>query len=132
MTLVRKVKSNWHVFPACKNWLNLSCRVHGFRILTTGFLIFFSGPWIPDSNCYWDSGFLQLYSGFQGSGFRIPQAKFSKIPDSTGKNFRDSGIRIPLHGRILKSIYFIEFSFFIDVKACRVQKITNQVKDFSI
>ena len=24
VTLVRKVKSNWHVFPACKNWLNLS------------------------------------------------------------------------------------------------------------
>ena len=26
MTLVRKVKSNWHIFPACKNWLNLSWR----------------------------------------------------------------------------------------------------------
>ena len=26
MTLVRKVKSNWHVFPACKNWLNFSFR----------------------------------------------------------------------------------------------------------
>ena len=71
---------------------------HGFRILTTGFEIFFSGPWIPDSNCSWDSGFIQLYSGFQGSGFLIPQTKFSKILDSTGKNFRDSGIRIPLHG----------------------------------
>ena len=26
ITLVRKVKSNWHVFPACKNWLNLNFR----------------------------------------------------------------------------------------------------------
>ena len=26
MTLLRKVKSNWHVFPACKNWLNFSFR----------------------------------------------------------------------------------------------------------
>ena len=26
VTMVRKVKSNWHVFPACKNWLNLSFR----------------------------------------------------------------------------------------------------------
>ena len=26
VTLVRKVKSNWHVFPACKNWLNFSFR----------------------------------------------------------------------------------------------------------
>ena len=26
VNLVRKVKSNWHVFPACKNWLNFSFR----------------------------------------------------------------------------------------------------------
>ena len=45
---------------------------HGFRIPDL-----FSGPWIPDSNCYWDSGFLQLFSGFQGPGFRILQAEFS-------------------------------------------------------
>ena len=32
--------------------------------------------WIQDSNCYWDSGFLELYSGFQSPGFRIPQQKF--------------------------------------------------------
>ena len=72
----------------------------GFRIPITGFQIFFSGTWIPDSNCQWDSGFLLLYSGFQGPGFRIPQTKISKIPDSKCKNFPDSGIRIPLHGAI--------------------------------
>ena len=70
----------------------------GFRIPFTGFQIFLGGTWIPDSNCYWDSGFLHLYSGFQGPGFRIPQAKISKIPDTKCKNFPDSGIRIPLHG----------------------------------
>ena len=49
-----------------------------------------STPWILDSN-YWipdlfqwnlDSGFLHLYSGFQGPGFRIPNAKISRIPES--------------------------------------------------
>ena len=77
-------------------------------------------PWIPVS-WYWnsdslsvepgfrtlivsgirDSGFLELYSGFQSQGFgfhkqkfpgfRIPQAKISRIPDFTSKNFPDSG-----------------------------------------
>ena len=50
----------------------------GFRILSTGFRFFVSGTWIPDSNPLWDSGFLELYSGFH------------KL------KFRDSGI--PLHG----------------------------------
>ena len=46
--------------------------------------------WIPhsrylisvfvDSNRYWDSGFLELFSGFQSPGFRIPGAKISHIP----------------------------------------------------
>jgi len=42
-----------------------------FRNPSTGFQIFSSGAWIPDS--------------------------FSCIPDSTCKNFQYSGIRIPLH-----------------------------------
>ena len=33
-----------------------------------------SGTWILDSNRQWDSGFLELYSGFQRPGFRIPQS----------------------------------------------------------
>ena len=52
------------------------------RILITGIQIFFSGTWILDINCEWDSGFLRLYSEFQGPGFRIPQAKISRIPKS--------------------------------------------------
>ena len=83
----------------------------GFRIPITGFQIFFSGTWIPDSNCQWYSGFLLLYSGFQGPGFRIPQTKISKIPDSKCKNFPDSGIRIPLHGATVKVIWHIWFHF---------------------
>ena len=59
----------------------------GIRIPGTGFQSV-ELAWIPDSNCLWDSGFLELYSGFQNPGFWIPQAKF----------FPDSGIRIPLHG----------------------------------
>ena len=47
-----------------------------------------STPWIrdsvsetysPESNRYYDSGFLKLYSLFQIPGFRIPQAKISGI-----------------------------------------------------
>ena len=35
--------------------------------------------------CIWiklDTGFLELYSGFQSPGVRIPQAKFSRILES--------------------------------------------------
>ena len=35
-----------------------------------------SSPWIPDSNRWWDSGLLELFSGFKSPGFRILQAKF--------------------------------------------------------
>ena len=52
---------------------------------------FVSETWIPDSNCYWDSGFLELFSGFQSPGFLILQAKLSWIQDSRSKNFLDSG-----------------------------------------
>ena len=51
-----------------------------------------SGPgtistgWIPnklDSGFQWlDSGFHELDSGFQSRGFRIPQVKIARIPDS--------------------------------------------------
>ena len=56
-----------------------------------------SGTWIADSNGYWDSGFLELFSGFQSPGFRFPQAKLSWIPDYTSKDLPDPGIRSPLH-----------------------------------
>ena len=38
--------------------------------------------WILDSNLQQDSGFLVLDSGFQSRGFRIPEAKNSRIPES--------------------------------------------------
>ena len=44
----------------------------GFRISGTGFQTFVSGTWIPDS--------------------------LSCIPDSSSKNFLDSGMQTPLHG----------------------------------
>ena len=75
-----------------------------------------STPWIPDS-IYWIPDLFQwnLDSGFELLvGFRIPTPVFRiprpRIPDSTSKNFQDSGfqmqnfpdsgIRIPLHGAI--------------------------------
>ena len=66
----------------------------------------FSGTWILDSMPQWDFGVLELYSGFQSPGFRIPRAKFSRILDSTSKNFPDSRIRIPLHGAKYQSNIF--------------------------
>ena len=46
---------------------------HGFRILDTGFRIIYQ----------WnlDSGFFELYSGFQSPGFLILQAKIFRIPE---------------------------------------------------
>ena len=49
--------------------------------------VFVRRTWIPDSNRECDSGSLELYSGFQSSGFQIPQAQISL----------DSGIRY-MHG----------------------------------
>ena len=65
----------------------------GFWNPIAGFQIFFRGTWIPDSNCYCDSEFLQLYSRFQGRGFRILIVSgildsCSCIPDSKAQ---DSG-----------------------------------------
>ena len=58
----------------------------GFRILDTGFQIFNSGIWIPDSNCLWDPGFLELYFGFRSRGFRYYKRKFTRFRYSMSKN----------------------------------------------
>ena len=52
----------------------------GFQELDNGFFV--SGTWIPDSKRPLVSTFPGLYSGFQSPGFRIPQAKTSRIPES--------------------------------------------------
>ena len=36
-------------------------------------------------------GFLELDSGYQSPGFQIAQEMISPIPDSSGKNFLESG-----------------------------------------
>ena len=69
-------------------------------------------PNVRESNRVLDFGFHAMNTGFQlldsksfsvELGFRIPIVSgildsYSCIPDSTSKNFQDSGIRIPLHG----------------------------------
>ena len=61
----------------------LDCGIHtvdsGFQILDSGPSA--SGPWSPDCNRCWDSGFLELYSRFQSPAFLIPQAKISQGPE---------------------------------------------------
>ena len=46
----------------------------GFNAAGSGFSV--SGNWILDSNLYWNFRFLELYSGFQSPGFRIPDSGF--------------------------------------------------------
>ena len=48
-----------------------------FPVLDSWFFV--SESWILDFNLYWSSGFLELYSGFQSPGFRIPQQKLAGI-----------------------------------------------------
>ena len=69
---------------------------HGLRIPATGFQSVsvergFSIS-ILDFNRFldFDSGFLELYSGFQSSGFLILLAKFSRIQDSRNKILSNS------------------------------------------
>ena len=40
-------------------------------------------------------GFLELDSEYQSPGFQIPQEIISPTPDSTGKNFLESGTGLP-------------------------------------
>ena len=70
-----------------------------------------STSWISDSSyldsgipSLGDSGFLELYSGFQSPGFRIPLEKISRIPDSTNKNFENPD---SLHAVKRKSLFSI-------------------------
>ena len=98
--------------PHLTLWISDS-RMTGFQFLSVelGFCIsIVSGisdslGCIPDSKAQ-DFGFLQLYSGFQSAGFRIPQAQ----------NFPDSGIRIPLHGPLQDLSGMI--SVIVALKAC--------------
>ena len=67
--------------------------------MDSGFHAVDSGLWALDSlyslsvdlvsNRWWDSA-------VQSPEFRLPPAKASRDPDSTNKNFPDTGIQIPL------------------------------------
>ena len=83
-----------------------------------------STPWIPDSR-YKITDLFQwnLDSRFQLSvGLRIPTAVLwiprSRIPDSTCKNFPDSGIRILLHGA--------KFPLYSHPKTCKIYEKTKK------
>ena len=64
-------------------------------------------PHVRKSKTVLDFGFHAVDSGFWSLvGFRIPwavslvpQTKLSRVPDSTSKNFTESGIRIPYRGQ---------------------------------
>ena len=72
-------------FRKCKTWILDSKSL----ILDCDFLSMEHGFWFPIVSGI-SSGLLELYSGFQSPGFRIPQAKILPIPKS----------RFPYLGRI--------------------------------
>ena len=87
------------VFPP--NFLNFIYNVHKYMRITPCKGIQDSlGFWIPGIEfrilCQWnlDSGFLELYSGFESPGLRIPQAKTRWITDSTTNIFHGQLINV--------------------------------------
>ena len=80
---------------------------------TFGFWIPRRGFQIPGTR-FWILSHWDLDSGFQSlKGFRIPWVVFRipkcRIPDSSGKNFPDSGISIFLHEAIPGFLIFVEW-----------------------
>ena len=70
-----------------------------FQALDSWFYV--SGTWIPDSNRSLNSGFLELYSGFQSPG-NFPDFRFQK------KKFPGILIRIPLTNPRSGWIYWVK------------------------
>ena len=69
-----------------RSWiLDSTLWISGFQYWIPHF--FKIGTWISDSNRLWDSGFIELDSGFQSPGFRITQTNLFRIPDSSSKSF---------------------------------------------
>ena len=68
--------------------------------------VFAMGTWILDSNRLWDSGFLELYSEFQGP------AKFSRIPEF-GFPYVAWGDTKGLHCKYTGELHTIPYNFVI-------------------
>ena len=69
-----------------RSWiLDSTLWISGFQYWIPHF--FKIGTWISDSNRLWDSGFIELDSGFQSPGFRITQTNLFRTPDSSSKSF---------------------------------------------
>ena len=60
-----------------------------FQVLDSRFFV--SRNWIPDSNHWWVSGFVELYSEFQSPKSTFDKQKNSWIMDYKSKNVPDSG-----------------------------------------
>ena len=73
---------------------NLSVRIYGVSLYWT-----LSGTWILDSNRLRDSGFFELYFGFQSPGLQDSTKKISPDSGFHKQTFShlDSGIQIPLY-----------------------------------
>ena len=75
-------------------------------VLDCGFFV--CGIWISDSNRWWDTGFLELYYGFQRPEFWPPQQTFDGFlnPDS----------RTSMTPVILFAVFFLSFPFVLSMK----------------
>ena len=96
-------------------------------------LILDSRPWIPDpgywildSNLQWDSGFLELHSVFQIPGFRIRQAKVSRIQESVFpyRRRKNNQTTFLMHCT-LSVVFFFVFSFVFAFNLFRFFKVNS-------
>ena len=74
-----KKKKTGIFYAGCNNQFALGKGIQQSQILSGFQVLVFS------YNHQWDSGFLELYSRFQRTGFQISQANVSRIPDQQAK-----------------------------------------------
>ena len=90
------------------------------QVLDCGFFV--CGIWISDSNRWWDTGFLELYYGFQRPEFWIPQQTFDGFlnPDS----------RTSMTPVILFAVFFCHFRLSFLGKQDSLELVTSIQEHF--
>ena len=109
----------------------------GFQVLKSWFFV--SGTWILDTNPYFDSEFLELYSGFQRPGFQIAQQKLEgfRIPhvDLSRLCSQDAGnllTGMPKSCCRNSCIFYFIFYHFFALVFCSSQQLLTSVQKNSL
>ena len=88
---------------------------------------FGSGLWISDSNHYWDSKIVELYSGYQDPRFQIQQAKVSGFRILQGKLFQIPESGFPYLGEL---IFFFNYMYGLWSRLSNTQTKTEHLFTF--